>query len=282
MSDRDHYAIDGKCSTCHTSAPCLVIAEQAASEWRDLANLWETLHAYLEPHRSGESTGRTPPTSRPPISLIASDVLRELDDWAWFYASALMDETTEYTPANTTPERLRDIAERHGHFTAGEDERWVKHHRRDPDMPPGHWQRVALDYCDTAHEMRRKVLGVIERPPPPKFMGPCMAEGGCGGDVYLRHGEKIARCVECDQGHDDADLRRQMWRALEARLIRRDELREALNMLRPHGTKRVSPELVRKWIQRGRLVPVIRDPELFRLTDAADVAGFDLTAQWAP
>lgn len=277
--DKPHYARDGKCTTCKSPAPCHIIAQQAATEWREMADVWDSLHAYLEPGRGAKTSGgsRPAPASKPPISLVASDLIQEIADWAWFYASALMDETHDYVPPADTPGRLRDIAKRYGHFTTGDDQRWVSDPKATDDMPPGHWQRVALDYCDQAHELRRKVVGLIVQPPPPRFMGPCTVTD-CGGDVYLKAGEKVARCVECDQGHDDAELRIRLWRALDAHLLRRDELRGALNMLREPGTKRVSPERIRQWIKRGRLVPVFRDPEMFRLTDAMELAGFEVAA----
>lgn len=274
MSEQ-HYARAGVCTACGQQAPCLAIAERAAQDWRDIAEAFAGLHAYLEPRKGGGNV-RMAPGSKPPISLVASDLIREIEEWAWFYASALMDETKDYTPPNATVQRLLDIAERHGHFTSDDDERWVRGRHRDEGMPPGHWQRVAMDYCDNAHELRRKAVGLVTQPPPPQFMGPCMA--GCGGDVYLTAGESVARCVECDQGHHAGELRDQLWRALESRLIRRDELRHALNLLRKPGSKRISPPLIRKWIQRARLVPVIQEPELFRLTDAMDLAGIDMAA----
>lgn len=279
MTDNQaHYARNGVCVTCHQPAPCHTIAAKAAEEWRDIAKAWDALPGYLGPRRGGGDGVRTAPGSKPPISLVASDLIAEIEDWAWFYASALMDETHDYSAPASTKQRLLDIAERYGHFTTDDDQRWVKDRKAIEGMPPGHWQRVGLDYCDRAQELRSKIVGLVMQPPPPRFMGPCMAGTECRGDVYLKPGEGIARCVECDQGHDMGELRDQLWRALESRLIRRDELRLALNTIRPPKTKRVPDGTIRQWIHRGRLVPVIRDPELYRLTDALDLAGIDMEA----
>lgn len=278
MTDQQHYAKNGQCAECRQQAPCQWIAAEASREWREIAEALPGIRAYLEPGRTGTRGGSRPaPASRTPLNEAASDLIREIEDWAWFYASALMDETKDYTAPTDPAQRLRDIAERYGHFTETNDERWVEHKRRDPNMPSGHWQRIALDYCDIAHELHRKAVTLIAQPTPPRFMGPCMT-GECRGDVYLKAHEKMPRCLDCDQGHDHADLRIQMWRALEARLLRRDELREALNMLRDPSSKRIKPGLVRLWIHRGRLVPVIQEPELFRLTDAMDLAGIEIAA----
>ncbi|WP_152649989.1 hypothetical protein [Demequina globuliformis] len=277
MTEAKHYAKNGICETCNIPAPCLTMAEHARDEWLDIAAAYPALKAYLAPTSGGGDGVRTAPGSKPPISLIASDLIAEIEDWAWFYASALMDETPDYTPPADTESRLRDIAQRHGHWTSDDDERWVQHRKQIEGMPEGHWQRVALDYCDTADKVRRKVVGLIVRPTPPRFMGPCMAFD-CQGDVYLASSDKVARCVECDQGHDARDLREQVVRAMSTRLMRRDELRVAVNMARPHGMKRLAPALFRKWIQRERLVPVIREPEMFRLSDALDLAGIEVVA----
>jgi len=277
VEDQRHYAKGGVCTACHQPAPCLTIAERAADEWRQIAGAFDALHAYLVPSGGNGDGVRTAPASKPPISLIASDLIQEIEDWAWFYASALMDESNDYVASTTTAQRLRDIAKRHGHFTTDPNERWVANRKRSEGMPAGHWQRVALDYCDNAHELRRKAVGLIVQPPPPRFMGPCM-EVECSGDVYLKAGDSVARCVECDQGHDARQMRDQLWRALDSRLIRRDELRVALNTLRRPGTKRIAVATVRQWIHRGRLVPVIREPEMFRLADAIDLAGIEVAA----
>lgn len=271
--DKPHYNLRGQCPTCEAPAPCPWMAERAAGEWRMLANVWEPLHAYLEPQRRGANVGHTPPASKPPLSVSASLLIADIRDWAWFYASALMDETPDYVAPRSTEQRLRDIASRYGHFTVDTNERWVK---PTVDMPEGHWQRVAIDFCDRAHELVNRARGLVEQPPPPRFMGPCR-DTECGGDVYLIAFDKMPRCTTCDLGHDAADMRQQLIRALESRLLKRDELREALNIAKPPGSKRVPAATMRQWIKRGRLVPVIRDPELFRMTDAMELAGIKVS-----
>ena len=228
---------------------------EAAQTWRNLADLWPLLHAYLEPRKSGADTVRTPPASKPPMSLVASDLIREISDWAWFYAAALMDETADgYVPSADVPSRLREIAMRHGHFTTVPD-------------------RTALDFCDQAHELMRKAVGLIEKPVPPTFAGPCMVVG-CDGDLYVKPGRAAATCAECAADVDLGQVREQLRRAMESRLMRRKEIAPALRMLGANSNY----EAVKKWVQRGRLVPVIREPEMFRLTDAMDLAKIEVAA----
>ena len=228
---------------------------EAAQTWRNLADLWPLLHAYLEPRKSGADTVRTPPASKPPMSLVASDLIAEIGDWAWFYAAALMDETADgYVPSADVPSRLREIAMRHGHFTTVPD-------------------RTALDFCDQAHELMRKAVGLIEKPVPPTFAGPCMVVG-CDGDLYVKPGRAAATCVECAADVDLGQVREQLRRAMGSRLMRRKEIAPALRMLGANSNY----EAVKKWVQRGRLVPVIREPEMFRLTDAMDLAKIEVAA----
>lgn len=240
-----------------------VCGECAKAKWLQVAEMWPHLHAYVEPRGTSETKIRTPPASRPPVAVAPLSLIQEISDWAWFYASALMDETHDYVVRPGTVSRLHDIATRYGHFTTAPD-------------------RTAMDYCDMADHLWRRARATLAVPATRRFMGTCMTGEGCEGDVYLADGARYATCDKCGSGHDEGQLREQLSRALEGRLLRRDELREALNIVKPHGAKRVSPELLRKWIQRGRLVPAMAIPgpkgsdvELFRLTDAMDLAGIE-------
>jgi len=228
---------------------------EAAQTWRNLADLWPLLHAYLEPRKSGADTVRTPPASKPPFSIAASALIADIKDWAGFYALALMDETKDgYVPSADVPSRLREIAMRHGHFTTVPD-------------------RTALDFCDQAHELMRKAVGLIEKPVPPTFAGPCMVMG-CDGDLYVKPGRAAATCAECAADVDIGQVREQLRRAMESRIMRRTEIAPALRMLGWEGASKT----IHTWIGRTRLVPVIREPEMFRFTDAMDLAKIEVAA----
>lgn len=223
-------------------------AIEASETWKRLAGLVATIELYLEPRRS-KSEVRMPPASKPPIDLVASDLLMELDIAASFYVSALCMETKDIKRfPDGLSAQLGLIGERHGHFTSDADE------------------KIAMDFCDEAHELMRKVERLVVQPAPPSFMGPCLT--ACGGDLWLRQGRVAATCDQCGSDADLGSVREQLSRALESRLMRRTEIAPAIKLL---GGK-VTNEAIKKWVQRGRLVPVVREPELFRLTHALDLA----------
>jgi hypothetical protein len=151
-----------------------------------------------------------------PIDVAVSDLMREIEDQARFYAAVLLDEVppehgcdgqcardwfaeaakTPGLPApdvwdcperrdpittSTMPALLGQVAERYGHFTTDEHE--------------------ALDFCDEAHDFRERVRTTLERPAPPTYVGPCRARGadgdGCAGELYLREGRDGGICREC-------------------------------------------------------------------------------------
>lgn len=225
-------------------------ALEAADTWKRLAALVPTIELYLEPQRA-KSEVRMPPGSKPPISIAASDLLMELDTAASFYVSALVMETHDVKRfPNGLAAQLALIGERFGHFTSGEE-------------------KLAIDYCDEAHELMRKVGMLIAAPPPPQWMGPCSE---CGeGQLWL---DKTIRCDECKALVDLETWRAQLLRGVESRLMDREEILFALTML-GHRTR---SETLRQWISRERLVPIVKDPERFRFADVLTVAKIDIAA----
>jgi len=229
--------------------PTVEEALAASADWKALADLWSLLHVYLEPVKGGGSGVRTAPGSKPPFSVAASDLIREISEWAGYFALELMDETSDYAASVDVEQRLRDIASRYGHWT---------------NLP----NRRSRDFCDMAKRLMGKARVLIERPPPPDWLGPCPVTFGCQGQLYLRVGRAAATCDQCESVVDMGTWRENLRRALESRLMRRGEIAPALRML---GGK-VASSTVRSWIHRGRLVPIIKTPEMFRLTDAMDLA----------
>src|SRR5699024_10155437 len=75
------------------------------------------------------------------------------------------------------PGLLRDVAERYGHWTAGD-------------------VRTALAFLDWAEEYRGKVRGALDPGEPPRYIGECPV-GECEGELYLRAGKTTATCPEC-------------------------------------------------------------------------------------
>lgn len=212
---------------------------------------WPALQARLEP--SGSSTGggiRPAPGSRPPIDLHVSDLMHEIETEARALGQILLEETDDWQPdTSEMPGLLRSVALRFGHFTHGDDE------------------KTAYDFLDTAHEFRRKVALVLERPEPPRWMGPCIVPE-CDGELRL-HGHRIdTRCPECGNVAGLLEVRKHLYAALKDRLMTRGELVSALFVL---GIE-VKPKTLDKWVERGRLEKAVEDPDLYRLEDALALA----------
>ena len=233
-----------------------VCGECAKANWNALADAWPLLHDYLEPRRTGQGGTRSAPASKPPMSIAASDLLKEVADWAGFYALALMDETNDYIAPMAVPERLRGIAERYGHFTSAKD-------------------RTALDFCDMAYQLKTQAAHMIERPPSHKWLGPCFTTDGCEGMLWQAPERVAATCDTCAADIDMGQWREHLQKSLETQLMKRPEIVKALKMLEI----KCSTAAVHKWIQRGRLIPAVEmtDGEgkplvMFRFAEALELA----------
>ncbi|MHA7132551.1 hypothetical protein [Oerskovia turbata] len=223
-----------------------------------------------------------------PIDVHVSDLMREIEDQARFYAAVLLDEVppehgcggqcardwfaaaaqTPGLPApdvwdcperrdpittSTMPALLGQVAKRYGHFTTDE--------------------REALDFCDEAHDFRERVRKTLERPAPPTYVGPCRsrtADGaGCAGELYLREGRDSGICRECGTEFTEDEQRAYIEGEIDHRLMTATEIGSALVVLgfpAPAST-------IRSWIGRERLKPVgPGEPRLYRLVEALDLA----------
>lgn len=228
-------------------------ALRARDDLLAVAAAWPALRARLRPS-GGSSEIHTPPESRPPIAVAVSDTMRQIEDRTRFYARVLLEETDDWAPSTSSmPTLLVEVASRYGHFT----------HRSS--------ERMALDYLDDAHEMRRLVVGTLLSHESAKFVGAC-PEGECPGEIYVHPGTSIAKCRACARSVDPVEWRALMAEAFESRLMSLSEIMSALVVT---GHK-VKDETVRTWAKRGAkhgdptrgLVPVYVDPTLYRFADA--------------
>lgn len=253
---------------------------------------WADLRARLHGGGGNALTGLPGGSSESPlpIDVHVSDLMREIEDQARFYAAVLLDEvppehgcdgrcvdawiTTAAEAAkagqpvppaprtwdcperrdpittSTMPALLGQVAERYGHFTADEHE--------------------ALDFTDEAHDFRERVRKTLERPAPPAYVGPCRVRGadsaGCGGELYLREGRDGGTCRECGTEFTEDEQRAYVRDALEERLMAPAEIVRALKIV----GHEVKPGTVFKWVQRGRLEEAVDG--LYRLADALELA----------
>lgn len=225
----------------------------------DIAARWGELRARLVPGGGAADTVRTAPTSRPPLDEGVSAYLGEVEWWARFYAQVLTEET-DWTPSTSTmPGLLQEVARRYGHFTTDEDE------------------RLALDFCDTATRLHATMRGILERPEPPRWAGPCpMPE--CDGGLYHRAERTYAHCRQCGTTIDGPEWREMMAAAFDGRLMTRSELVSALLV----AGRPVRIRTLDQWVTRGRL-PVALDvgpgeARLYRFADAYQLAErYDVT-----
>lgn len=225
-------------------------ALRARDDLLAVAASWGALQARLRPQGTGSGdrvTGSTEP--RLPIDVGVSDLLAEVEAHARFLGQVLLEETTDWQPSTSTmPGLLEEVAKRYGHFTADDD-------------------KTALDFCDEAHELRRKVAGAIERKEAPRWQGPC-PEDECVGEIYQRSGSTDAKCRACGRVVGPAEWREIMRVAFDERLMTRGELVSALVVVK----RAVKPNTLDRWVSRGRLLPEVTEPDLFRFADAYTLA----------
>ncbi|OCI31062.1 hypothetical protein [Oerskovia enterophila] len=253
---------------------------------------WPRLQARLHGGGGNALTGMPSGSNEAPlpIDVAVSDLMREIEDQARFYAAVLLDEVppehgcdgqcvetwlavaSEATKAgqptppapsswdcpdrrdpittSAMPALLAQVAERYGHFTQDE--------------------REALDFCDEAHDFRERVRTTLERPAPPTYVGPCRARGadgaGCSGELYLREGRDGGTCRECGTEFTHDEQQAYVRDALEDRLMTPAEIVRALKIV----GHEVKPGTVFKWVQREKLEEVVDG--LYRLADALDLA----------
>lgn len=224
-----------------------------------VAAAWGSLRARLVPSSAPDSGVRTAPGSRPPLVVPVSDLMRQIEDKIRFYGMVLIRETKDFTPRTSLmPGLLESVAQRFGHFTSNSSE------------------RMALDFLDDAHEMRRLVTAAIEGYAAPKWAGPCPDSPTCGGQIYQRPGSIDAECRECGQLVGAQEWRALMFDAMESRLMSLSEITSAL-VVTGHN---VPEETVKTWAKRGAqhgdpvrgLVPVYVEPTLYKFADAYALA----------
>lgn len=229
---------------------------EAAESLQWIADHWTDLRARLRPGGGNALTGMPggDGSEASPIDLGISDLMREIEDEARSLGHVLLDETADWAPRSSRmPVLLYDVAERYGHWTAGDE-------------------RTALAFCDWAEEYRDKVCRALERPAPASYVGPCQGKGddgaGCGGELHVRDGRTSGTCHECGRRFTLDEQRAFIERELSTRLMTVSELVTALVVL---GTP-VPLKTIRSWVQRKRLIAAVPGESLYRLNDAKELA----------
>lgn len=238
-----------------------MIGTQEALEARDnlrwIAARWPALRSHLAP-TTGTSARHTPTAkSKPPLALYVLDLMHQIEQNTREYAHVLMDETHDWQPRTSVmPQLLDDIALRHGHWTATDND-----------------DTTAWAFCDWAHDTAEKVRRITEQPPPATWIGPCPNNDDpdirCPGHIYKR-GTHLANCPECGTTTDVDERKDWMRKQLDLRLMSRSELLAALTILEIE----VNPRTLDKWIERGHITPAVTTitPHLYRFREARDLA----------
>lgn len=231
-------------------------ALRAAENLTYIADHWTDLRARLVPGGGNAMTGMPSGdgSEGAPIDLAISDLMFEVEQETRTLGYVLLDETTDWAPRSSRmPWLLFDVAERYGHWTAGDD-------------------RTALAFCDWAEEYQAKVQRALERPAPASYVGPCQGKGEdgaeCNEDLYLRPGRTHGKCRVCGHEFTMDEQRGLVERELETRLMTVSELVSALVVL---GTP-VPVKTLRTWIARKRLQEAVPGETLYRLKEVKDLA----------
>ena len=209
--------------------------------------MWPALVRRLTPGGGNAQNGCVSSSGDPrlPIDVNVSDLMREVEDCARFWGQALCEETTWAPTTSAMPTLLAEVAARHGHFTANE--------------------RDALEFTDTAHQLREKVRKVVEQRESPRWVGPCQTVE-CVGELYVGAGKDGGTCRVCGSAFTLLDQQAFIFGRYQERLMTPAEIGTAFKVLdipRAEGT-------IRSWISRGRLVAV--QEGLYSLADAKALA----------
>jgi ribosomal protein L37AE/L43A len=136
---------------------------------------------------------------------------------------------------------------------------WLRHR---PEAPEAYSDLIIADL-----QLER----VIDRPAPLKYAGPCNV---CRKDLYAREGAAMVTCRPCGMDYDMDGRREWLLEAAEDRLERASLIAQAVTDL---GSP-ISADRIRKWAQRGRLIPHATDGlgrPLYRVGDVRELLKAD-------
>lgn len=118
---------------------------------------------------------------------------------------------------------------------------------------------------------------LIDRRPDRWYAGPCVQEvegSACGADLYAKRATGDVTCRSCGAVYDVAARREWLLAEAEDRLADCAAIARAVSWL---GSEPLTHDRVRKWAQRGRLIPKGHDGRrpLYRIGDAIDLLAGD-------
>lgn len=131
------------------------------------------------------------------------------------------------------------------------------------------------DAVSKLHAVLAMVRGVVDRPADLFYAGPCSGtvtdeagvERTCGSDLLARPGKTEVTCKECGATYPLSDRRQWLLAKVEDMLLSATDLARAIDGL---GVD-VTPTLIRKWKERGRLAGHGPNQNLYRVGDVRDL-----------
>lgn len=151
--------------------------------------------------------------------------------------------------------------------TAASMARWLLRHVGEIRQHP-----AADEIVHGVHRTVKAVQWVIDRRPDRWYAGPCRHETPefcCVADLYAEPGADYVSCQNCDHRHSTTERKAWLLAFAEDLLETAATISRALTSLdRP-----VTPDRIRKWAERGRLVPhgvTTRGYPTYRIGDVLD------------
>lgn len=249
--------------TRDTLTVCDACADQLGVALGDIAWLVDELDTTITRQRAlpteGGPTGAETPL---PWHEKASEALRHLKailvSWALFCDA---EHVPHQSPANGLPD---DTAEALSRWLLWRIDGLTRH-------------ELGPDAVDEITDAVAKCRRVIDRRPERWYAGPCTAHPGggedsreCGSDLYAKRQTGDVECRDCGAVYDVAARRAWLLAEAEDRLADAATVARAVSWL---GAVPLTPALVRKWAERGRIIAKGHDGSrpLYRIGDAIDL-----------
>lgn len=230
--------------------PCL---DHAARHLGDTPWLATELDTTITRQRGNPTTGIGGANDALPWHEAASRTSRELDNLLRRWAAhadplGLLELAGDH---NVTPAALSRLLLRH-----------LDHFALDPAGP---------DLVDQLHRVAYRAGRIIDNRPEAWYAGPCEI---CKRDLYAHTRRGTIACPDCGRTYDVEARRDWLLGEAEDRLANAVTVAQAVSWL---GAQPLTPTRIRKWAERGRLVPRGHDGRspLYRVGDAIDLLAAD-------
>lgn len=209
---------------------CGACAGQLARALGDIPMLATQLDISLSRQTSNSGGGRSAETPMP-YDLRASEAAYILKSTLVSWVHAISEQDNLAQPADTLEAMARWLLARHAALCG---------------------YPAAEEAVDQICAAVRNAERAIDRPAERWFAGPC----SCGTDLYAKPGAPVVTCRDCGLTYDVADRRKWLLEASEDQLAYGALIAHALTTM----GQPVTPERIRTWAARGRIIAHGTDP----------------------